>query len=295
MPGSSSPRVSVIVPSYNSGTTIRRCLDSLLAQRTDISFEIIVADSSTDDTPDIVRSYETRVSLVRSDRQLFPGPARNLGIARSRGGILAFTDADCIVDPGWIDAVVRAHDSHDAVGGRILNGTPASLAGTALYLCEFIEFAAPKARSFSSIPSCNISYKRTLLEQLGGFPEVPWGEEYILNNRIPGGVRFVPGMVVRHVNRTAFSETVGHARKVGFGCALSRRETGQAEFLFRYRVLIPLLWAWRLGKIAWSSVRAGQAGAFLRSAPLLLVDLWAWTAGFFAGSAEFAISDWSMP
>jgi glycosyltransferase involved in cell wall biosynthesis len=275
----------VIVPSYNSARTIGRCLDSLIAQQTAHPYEIIVADSSTDETPQIVAARAPRVTLVRSERRLWPGPARNLGVARARADIVAFTDADCIVAPGWVEQIVRAHGRHDAVGGRILNGTPASLAGTALYLAEFVEFGGSGRRMVRSMPTCNLSYKKRLLVAAGGFPEVAWGEEYILNHRLPGPILFNPQVIVRHMNRTDWRETVRHAQKVGHGCALSRRATGQVRLLFRARFLVPLLWGWRFAKIGWSALRSGQALHFVAASPLLAVDLAAWTLGFWRGTA----------
>jgi len=279
-----APVVSVVVPSYNSARTIGACLEALLAQETGVPYEVIVADSSTDATPAVVARFAPRVRLVRSATRLFPGPARNLGIAAARGAILAFTDADCVVAPDWIEQVHRAHAAHDAVGGRILNGTPDSACGTALYLVEFAEFGGGPPRRVASVPSCNVSYKRGVLERHGPFPEVSWGEEYILHSRIPGGLQFVPDVVVRHVNRTGFAETVRHARKVGHGCALSRRATGQVRALFAVRPLVLLLWPWRLAMTAARAVRGGATLAFLRAAPMVALDLAAWTAGFWRGT-----------
>jgi glycosyltransferase involved in cell wall biosynthesis len=280
------PAVSVVVPSYNSARTIGACLESLLAQDTALAYEVIVVDSSDDGTPAVVAQYEPRVTLLRSGRRLPPGPARNLGIAHARAPVLAFTDADCVAAPDWLEALHAAHARHDAVGGRIDNGTPGRPFGTALWLAEFVEFAGGPERQVASMPSCNISYKKRLLEAVGPFPDVAWGEEYILNHRIAGGVRFVPGMGVRHVNRTGFAETVRHARTVGRGAALSRRATGEVQFLFRHRWLIPALWPWRLAKIAACAARAGQALPFLVALPVLAVDLAAWTLGFLEGTAR---------
>lgn len=282
------PAVSVIVPSYNSARTIGACLQSLLDQDTPLAYEVIVADSSTDDTPALVAAFAPRVTLVRSATRLAPGPARNLGIRQARADVIAFTDADCLVARDWVAQVHRAHARHDAVGGRILNGTPGNLSGTALYLAEFVEFAGGPARRVASMPSCNISYKRQLLERHGFFPDVEWGEEYILNHRLADGVWFDPAVIVRHVNRTGFSQTIAHARKVGLGAALSRRHAGHVRFLFRYRLLVPLLWGYRLAKIAWAAARSGQFVAFIAACPMLVLDLAAWTAGFFAGTSPEA-------
>lgn len=282
---SDRPDVSVIVPSFNAARTIDACLAALVAQQTTARYEIIVVDSSTDDTPARIARHAPRVTLVRSARRLPPGPARNLGIERARAPLLAFTDTDCVVAPDWIEAIRAAHREHDAAGGRILNGTPESLCGTALYFTEFVEFGGGAARRVASMPSCNISYKRALLERHGPFPDVTWGEEYILNHRLPDGVWFSPAMCVRHLNRTGCAEALRHARKVGHGCALSRRETGQARLLFRLRPLALLLWPYRLVKITACAARAGQLVALVVAAPALVAQLGAWTLGFLRGTA----------
>ena len=284
--GTTPIEISVIVPSYNSARTIRRCLESLLHQHTARSYEIIVADSSTDDTPAIVGTFGGRVRLVRNDRQLPPGPARNLGVREARGAILAFTDSDCVPEPDWLEQIARAHERHEAVGGRIDNGTPGSWCGTALYLAEFVEFGGGPERVVASMPSCNISYSRRLFDAHGGFPDVAWGEEYIFNHRLPDGVLFTPAAAVRHVNRTGFGETLHHARRVGHGSAISRWATGQLGFLFRWPVLIPLLWFYRLARIAALSLRAGRFTSFAWALPMLILDLGAWTLGFRDGARE---------
>lgn len=285
MSGAAPPEISVIVPSYNSARTIGPCLESLLAQQTEAAYEIIVVDSSSDDTRERIAAFAPRVALVHSPKRLFPGPARNLGIGRARGNLIAFTDADCVVAPDWLEQIRRAHLRHDAVGGRIVNGTPGRLCGTALYLAEFVEFGGGPPRRVPSVPSCNVSYKRRIFDEFGLFPDVPWGEEYIFHCRLPRGLWFEPAIIVRHLNRTACAACLRHARTVGEGAAMSRRATGQLGLLFRCRILIPLLWVYRMAKIARAAVRTGQARAFLLASPLLAAHLLAWTQGFWRASA----------
>jgi len=289
------PSISVVIPSYNSSGTIRRCLESIIAQTTALTFEVIVVDSSTDDTADIVNEYASKVVLVRSQTRLYPGPARNLGIERARASIVAFTDSDCIVDADWIENINRAHQAHDAVGGRILNGTPRNSFGTALYLTEFAEFGVSRDRLVSSVPTCNMSYKKRVFEKYGTFPDVFWGEEYILNTRILEKIFFSGDVVVTHLNRTAFGVAVRHSYKVGNGCALSRILAKRQGYLFRYKFLIPLIWGYRFLKIVANSGRAGNLIGFTMAAPFVLIDLMAWNLGFLKGAFEYGRSGDSSP
>lgn len=97
------PLITVIIPVYNGGHFLERCLAGLRAS-TYPDFELIVADdASTDDSSAIARRYGARV--IRMPRQSGPGAARNAAVKAARGEIVFFVDADVVVAP---DAVGRA-------------------------------------------------------------------------------------------------------------------------------------------------------------------------------------------
>jgi glycosyltransferase involved in cell wall biosynthesis len=103
------PKVSVIVPVFNGEGVVEECIGSLLNQSlTDIEI-ILVDDGSTDGTSAICNRYaaaDTRVMCVRRPNGGV-SVARNQGLDLARGTYLAFADADDIVPPGGIDALVR--------------------------------------------------------------------------------------------------------------------------------------------------------------------------------------------
>jgi glycosyltransferase involved in cell wall biosynthesis len=107
-------RVSVVVPLYNKGRYISRCLDSILAQ-TFAAFEaIVVDDGSTDDGASIVAEYQARDARVRLIRQANAGPgaARNRGAGEAAGDLLALLDADDTWAPSYLAENVRILDAH---------------------------------------------------------------------------------------------------------------------------------------------------------------------------------------
>jgi glycosyltransferase involved in cell wall biosynthesis len=108
MSRSGSPDLSIIIASYNARRTIEMCLDSLRLQKGSRTFETILVDSSTDGTADLVRQSYPEVRLLISTSRLFCGSARNAGLKVARAPIIAFLDADCFVEPGWVDAVLAA-------------------------------------------------------------------------------------------------------------------------------------------------------------------------------------------
>lgn len=114
------PIVSIIVPVYNAETTLRRCIDSLLAQ-TFADFELIaVDDGSSDGSREVVGGYAARDPRVRL---LTPGhggvsAARNCGIETAQGKWLTFVDADDYVAPDYLaDLLTDAADAEFSISG----------------------------------------------------------------------------------------------------------------------------------------------------------------------------------
>src|SRR5215469_3651107 len=125
------PIISVVVPVYNSADTIRRCLESISAQSYPSShFEVIVVDDgSTDETASEVRAsadaFQERLTFL-SQTNAGPAVARNAGIRAASGTIVAFTDADCIAAPNWLESLAHVFDQYPdvaGVGGPLANAS----------------------------------------------------------------------------------------------------------------------------------------------------------------------------
>lgn len=161
------PFVSVVVPTYNRGELLRDTIDSLLIQSYPKNcFEIIVVDnSSTDGTGEIVRSLQERspdiLRYYRKENE-GPGSSRNFGIAKARGTIVAFTDSDCTADRNWLkNGVARMTDGVGIVQGKTLpdpNQPKSTLRQTMKVMSED-----------SYYQTCNIFYLKERLDSVGGF------------------------------------------------------------------------------------------------------------------------------
>lgn len=92
------PRVSVIIPVYNGAGLVARAVDSALAQSLAPLEIIVVDDGSTDDTASVLAGYHGRIRRLHI-RHGGVARARNIGMAASRGELLAFLDADDIWHP----------------------------------------------------------------------------------------------------------------------------------------------------------------------------------------------------
>lgn len=114
------PSVSVIIPHYNDLKGLDRCLTAIGKQVMAMSsVEIIVADNMSQAGEDVVAGVIAgRATLVLAEVK-GAGPARNAGVAASRGTTLAFTDSDCVPEPQWLSSGLTALAQHDVVGGRV--------------------------------------------------------------------------------------------------------------------------------------------------------------------------------
>ncbi|MFI5173965.1 MAG: glycosyltransferase family 2 protein, partial [Terriglobia bacterium] len=108
----SGPLISVIVPCYNSERTIRQCLQSILNQHTSVSYDVLVVDSSTDRTAEIVRREFPSVRLIHLEKRAFSSAARNLGIRATEAPFCWMIDSDCIASPDEIERMLSRH--HEA-------------------------------------------------------------------------------------------------------------------------------------------------------------------------------------
>ena len=98
--------VSVIMPAYNRGRWIAAGIRSVLPQLEAGDELIVIDDGSTDDTRAVVAAFGERVICVQGEHR-GAGPARNLGLARARGELIAFLDSDDAWLPGKL-AMQRA-------------------------------------------------------------------------------------------------------------------------------------------------------------------------------------------
>ena len=107
------PKISVIVPTYNEVTTIRRKLESLLlAPYPKEKYEIMVVDSnSTDNTCRIVKEYETKgVILLRQEKRMGKASAINFALQATSGEIIVLTDANAQFHPKILKKLVQNFD-----------------------------------------------------------------------------------------------------------------------------------------------------------------------------------------
>lgn len=189
------PFISVIIPVKNAEKFLAPCLKSLnqLNYPKD-KYEIIIADSdSTDKTREIAVSLGAEVVTA-------VGPSvcagRNSGFAQAKGEIIAFSDADCIMDKDWlINAVKYFEDEKVAcVGGVSLIPDDETAFGKAcgfIFSYSLFTGGSTYGRHFQEVrevehnPGCNAIYRRRALEKVIPVDErFRDGEDVIMNKQL---------------------------------------------------------------------------------------------------------------
>jgi glycosyltransferase involved in cell wall biosynthesis len=194
-----------------------RLLDALATQDIGEPFEVVVADDrSTDDTIERVAALTNTVpfSLVTLTSEANTGPAgaRNRGWRAAQGALIAFTDDDCVPGPGWLRAIVASLDDADIAVGR--TRPPDDQLHLIGPFSSYLDLE--HNRSYST---CNIAYRRDVLEKLDGFDQIhynyPNGEDTDLGLRATkAGFRdsYAPDALVWH--DVGPSDFMAHFRRI---------------------------------------------------------------------------------
>lgn len=100
-------KYTVIIPAYNAGATLSRCLDSLLDQGREDIHILIIDDGSADDTRRIAAAYCEKTSLIAYHHQPNAGvsAARNRGLSLASSECVSFVDSDDYVMPGYFEVL----------------------------------------------------------------------------------------------------------------------------------------------------------------------------------------------
>lgn len=210
------PTVSIIIPTKNAGALLKDCLNHI--QELDYpqdKIEVLIADGlSTDETVSIAKRFGAKV--VPNPKQTV-GPGRNVAFEVAKGELVAFTDADCLVDAGWIKNAL-AHFADATIGGvggpTFVPPQQSSFAEAVRYLFRLAVFWAGsvhtehqgKEKRVKHIPGCNMIFRRDVLAKVMPIDEsLLTGEDLELSRCILQqgySLLFAPDVWVWHHKRT---------------------------------------------------------------------------------------------
>jgi len=175
------PDVSVVIPAFNAGRTITAALQSVFAQTFRRYEVIVVDDGSTDDTGLRIAEVGGRIQYVRQTNG-GPGAARNEGVRRARGRLIAFLDADDVWLPRKLQRQIAYFDRFPETGllhaHTIVSRTPTQTLRELVDATPVDDLTSPPAHVFGDlfhaaidINTLTVMVRRDVLADLGGFDE----------------------------------------------------------------------------------------------------------------------------
>jgi glycosyltransferase involved in cell wall biosynthesis len=230
----------------NGEATIARALEAVLEQIGERDEVIVVDDTSTDRSAEIVSGYPVRLVRLSEHRNL--GAARNVGAAEARGEILLFTDADGVLGPGALERayqrLIRTGGCDALVGIYAAEGGPTDPVSTIKNLwVRYTYLRSGRGEWIDWAFGCLLLIRKSLFEEIGGFKERyerDWGGEDIeLGLRLVRGghrILFDPEVEVSHLRRfTLGGLLVNDFRRAAGFLDVGLSELGLEELLRKRR------------------------------------------------------------
>lgn len=294
-----SASISVVVCTRNRAGLLDGCL-ARLAKLDPAPLEILVIDQGDDAAAaQVVLRHRERMAHLRHVPSASRGlsRARNVGIARAQGEILAFTDDDCLVRSDWVAAVARAFAQHPGIavvtGGSLpedTDGADARIVAAATWHPD-----APRLyRSFVD-PAVvgggfNLSFRKEWAERVGRFDadlgpgaRFRGADDTDFIHRIlhaGGSILYDPAVVVAHLPWRSGAIQSAVEWEYGHGIAVWALKRLRRRDFFPARVA--------LGVFATQARRV--AGGILRRDPGALRTGWSYVCGMCRGAASWLLA-----
>lgn len=216
------PKISVIIPTKNSGATIEQCLSTLFSQ-TFRDFEVIIIDgNSADETIKIVSHFPIK-KILGEKLGVYKGAraqARNMGVMIADGDVLAFADSDCFFKNNWLETIWREFEEDTGLG--ILGGSDLvppedSALSHATAILESIQKTKVRTGLDACfvIKNCNMACRKDFFRSLGGLnAQALYGEELDFCLKASSSklhIKFDPSIVVFHHRTRGLIPFVKHS------------------------------------------------------------------------------------
>jgi glycosyltransferase involved in cell wall biosynthesis len=196
-----SPLVSVVTPCYNAASFVGETIEAVAAQTCPAVEHILVDDGSTDQSWTVIQRYAAQVVAVALEQNCGGSHARNRGAALARGAYLMFLDADDLIAPDAIAALVAAVRDQPLSAGVCPWDRLRQSKGRWVPAPAKIRFPPPKDPLDGWlkgiwVPPCAVLWRRDAYETSGGWDEaVTFNDDGdIMMRALARGVRLVATM-----------------------------------------------------------------------------------------------------
>ena len=245
-----TPFISVIIPNHNGEKTIGRCLDAAYAS-TYTNFEVIVVDDcSADNSAAIIDKYPCR--FIRLTEHGGASMARNTGARKSKGELLFFIDADCLLQPDTIAKAIAAYLKE--VPGVVIGGTytplPYDQRFYSIFQSIFIHYSETKNfQNPDYIATHAMLITADLFQESGAFKEdfMPILEDVEFSHRLKkkgARLRMAPEVQVQHIFNYTLAKSMRNGikkTKYWFIYSIKNKDllsdSGTASLEFKFNVV----------------------------------------------------------
>ena len=156
--------VSVIIITKNQSRFLKKCLNSILGQSYKNIEVIIVDDNSSDNTREIVESSKSnKIKYFLNEKNIGLAGLRNIGVLKSKGDFIFFTDSDCLATKNWIEEGMKLFLKYNYAG----------LEGKTIAEHQNFGVSDHFVENFTggTYQTCNIAYKKEVLIECDLFNE----------------------------------------------------------------------------------------------------------------------------
>ncbi|MGE5894455.1 MAG: glycosyltransferase [bacterium] len=280
--------ISVVIPNYNGSGTIGKCLEAVFRSDYEQYEVIVVDDASTDGSREIIRQFPCR--LVELEKHSGASKARNAGALQSRGDILFFTDADCLLLHNTLslaNAALETGQDQEIVIGGTYTPLPYDTDFFSVFQSLFVHYSETRKREPDYIATHAMVISSVLFRNSGGFPEdfLPMIEDVEFSHRLRRlGIKLAmnSAIQVKHVFNFTFAKSLKNGfRKSRYWTAYSLsnrdlfRDSGTASWELKADVFSWLC----ILSLAFFAVALGTASLLL-AVPLILILNWSISGGF---------------
>lgn len=177
-----NPFVTIIIPTCNRSFLLKHCIERVRNQPYPHKEIIVVDSSSNNESESVVAQYPEVISVrIRGQRNNRP-QAKNTAMAYACGDLICFLDDDAMICSTWLETVLDIHrdDTIGAAGGRVVrapepycdqvSGPPRmTVTPSGRVIWEGADLVSTERVNVDHLISCNVSFRRDALEQVGGF------------------------------------------------------------------------------------------------------------------------------
>lgn len=207
------PKLSIITPSYNQGEYLEETILSVLNQTYGNIEYIVIDGGSTDNSVDIIRKYEERITFWCSEKDKGQADAINKGLKRATGDMVCWINSDDVLYPNFVEKFVNyfvAHPDVDFLYGDVEQG--ADMQHATMRRGEVIDYPTMLRTLRVPMPQQATMWRKSVMDKIG-YLDPQWhvllDREYFMRIAQHCLIEYLPGVVAffrNHENAKSIAE-----------------------------------------------------------------------------------------